>query len=291
MNNKVYLAVIGILVVISAVLGYKLSQSSNMVDQQGIVIEEGELERDRLEIKLQKMLIGYDTLKTENATLIAEMAAQRAEIESLLKKVKDKNWKIHTLEKETETLRSIMKGYVFTIDSLNTLNQDLLAQNEGLQEHVTAVEKQNQDLSQQQETMEGIIATGQILSTSRTGASGIRLRSNGKQVDTERASKAEMIKTCFNILENRIAEPGSKTLYMRIIGPDGKVLPPKDGGEQMAFDGEMGSYSVKRQIDYSNKAMDVCIFYTAQSEMAKGDYNVFIYEGAERIGSTILSLK
>jgi hypothetical protein len=291
MNNKVYLGVIGILIIISAALFYKISQKSSTIEQQEGTIEKSQLERDRLEIDLERMLISYDTLNTENAMLIAEMAAQRAEVEDLLRQVKDKNWSIAKLKKETGTLRDIMQGYVFTIDSVNTLNLNLMAERDALTQTLDVVQGENKTLEERQATMEGMIATGQILQTAAVSMAAIRLRSNGKQIETTRASKAEMIKTCFTLLENRIAEQGNKDLYLRIIAPDGKVLAAKTGESESEFDGEMQGYSVSRQIDYNKNDMDVCIFYTVQNELAEGDYNIFIYQDGNKIASSILSLK
>lgn len=290
MNNQAYLAIIGILLLVTAVLGYKLFSSTETVGQQEIVIEEGEFERERLELDLERMLISYDTLKTNNSQLTAEMSAQRADIEGLLKKVKDKDWSIHKLKKEASTLRDIMKGYVVTIDSLNTMNQELLAANENLSGRIQDVEAQKADLENRQNTMETIIEEGQILKANLITSEGIRLRSSGKQVDTQRASKTEMIKTCFTLYENRIAKPGDKNLYVRIIGPDAQVLADGDN-VSMEFAGEMSRYSVKRTIDYNNAEMDVCVFYNVADELEAGDYKVFIYEGSVAIGQTDLSLK
>ncbi|MCB0762763.1 MAG: hypothetical protein KDC12_14650 [Flavobacteriales bacterium] len=290
MNNKAYLAIIGILLLISVVLGYKLFTTSETVAGQEVTIEEGNLERDRLELELERMLLSYDTLKTENSVLAAEMAAQRAEIESLLKKVKDKDWSIHKLKKEADTLREIMKGYVVTIDSLNTLNDSLFREIDIAHRRISDVEQENMGLEERQERMESMIAEGQILQTNQISCLGIRLRSSGKQVDTKYAKRTEMIKTCFNIFENRIAEPGEKIIHVRIIGPDGKVL-PAESGESLSFDGEMSTYSVKRTIDYNNAEMDVCVFYNVQGELEKGDYKVFIYEGTTKIGQSDLILK
>ena len=57
---------------------------------------------------------------------------QREKINNLISKVEKLNgkskrdWrKIFSLKKEAETLRGIMKGYIHTIDSLNTLNINL----------------------------------------------------------------------------------------------------------------------------------------------------------------------
>ena len=291
MNNKTSLVIIALLLIVCAYLGFKLKGSSDTVTEQVETIGELGIERDQLELDLQKMMFSYDTLKTENSFLMAEMADQRGQIEDLLNKVKDKNWSISKLKKETETLRSIMKGYVVTIDSLNQLNIALQEENLAMKQTVEDVTKRNENLQQRQENMETIIASGQRLQSTGLVAEGIRLSSGGKQSETNRAKRADMIKSCFTVVENRIAKPGNKTLYMRIIAPNGQVLPTKNGAMQYDFDGGSDFYSVSREIDYNNNQMDVCIFYSPETELEKGDYKIFVYEGSSLIGSTDLVLK
>ncbi|MDG1262281.1 MAG: hypothetical protein P8H59_02445 [Flavobacteriales bacterium] len=292
MNNKVYIGVIAVLLMACAYLGYNLSKKGDEVVQKTEEIGGLEIERQSLELELQKMSFSYDTLRTENSYMMAEMAAQRTEIEDLLKKVKDKNWSVSKLKKEASTLRSIMKGYIVTIDSLNQLNQNLMAENDELNQRVTTVEGENDELLQRQENMEGLIATGQVLQTASVSATAIRLTSGGNQRETNRSSKTEMIKACFTLMENPIAKPGEKNLYMRIIAPDGSVLANKDGNATREFNGEgVQNFSVSRTIDYNNQRMDVCVFYTVQSDLEKGDYKMFIYEEGNRIGTIDLALK
>lgn len=290
MNNRVYIIVIALLVLISGYLGYKLNQSNNTVIETQSSLDETELERGRLELDLEKMRLSYDTLQTDNSMLRAEMDAQRGQIDELLKKVKDKNWSISKLKKEASTLREIMKGYVVTIDSLNTLNRNLMAENDSMRYTVQTVSTENQNLLERQENMEKIIATGQVLQTASIGATAIRLRNNGKQVDTERASRTEMVKTCFTLIENKIAKQGKKDLYLKIIAPNGQIL-SGEGSGQGEFEGEVSNYSIKREIDYNNQEMDVCIFYSVNGELERGDYKIFLYEGSNRIATTTLALK
>lgn len=294
MNNKGYLAIIVALLLTCAYLAYNLSKRGDTIEQQTEEIETLDIERRELELDLQKLRFSYDTLRTENTVLMAEMADQQLQIEDLLKKVKDRNYSISKLKKETGTLREIMKGYVYTIDSLNQLNQALMAENTEMKTKVEEVTTKNKELLERQENMEGLISTGQVLQTTALSASAIRLRNNGKQVEISRAGRADMIKACFTIVENRIAKPGNKSLYMRIVDPDGKVLPSKDGELTYEF-GEEGElqYSVMRTIDYNNAAMEVCIFYTIPDgfDLSKGDYKLYIYEGPIQIGLIDLGLR
>lgn len=291
MNNKVYIALIGVLVIVVGFLGYKLSQEQDVVQAQGQTIENQEIEYDKLSIELERMLISYDTLQTENEDLIAQLSASREEVQFLLDKVQNKDWSIHQLKKETETLRQIMKGYVVTIDSLNTMNQNLLAEKELLEGDLVAEKERSSALEENLETAEDILAKGSVLTTGDILSEGIRLRNNGKQVETERASKADMVKTCFMVRKNNIAKPGNKNLYLRILAPDGQILESKDTNAQSEFDGELQAYSVKRTIDYSNEEVKVCIFYSVKEELKAGDYKVYIYQDTNLIGTTDLALK
>ncbi len=294
MSNKGYLAIIVALLLTCSYLAYNLSKRGDTIETQTETIDELDMERSALELDLQKLRFSYDTLKTENSVHMAEMTDQRMQIDDLLKKVKDRDYSVSKLKKEAATLREIMKGYVFTIDSLNQLNQVLIAENEEMRTKVDEVSTKNKELLERQQNMEGIISTGQVLQATAISATAVNLRSSGKQVETNRASKSEMVKACFTIVENRIAKPGEKKLYMRIVAPNGTVLPASDGNSTAKFgaEGEL-PYSVVRTIDYNNSQMDVCIFYTIPEsyELDKGDYKIFIYEGESRIGLVDMGLK
>jgi peptidoglycan hydrolase CwlO-like protein len=291
MNNKVYLALIGVLIIVVGFLGYKLSQEQDTVAERDTTIENQELEYDKLSIELERMLISYDTLETANEDLVAQLGASREEVQFLLDKVQNKDWSIHQLKKETETLRQIMKGYVVTIDSLNTLAQNLAAERDLLEGDLAAEKDRSSALQENLDSAEDILEKGSVLTTGDILAEGIRLRASGKQAETSRASKTDMLKTCFMVRKNNIAKPGNKNLYLRIMGPDGKVLESKDENAQSEFDGQTQAYSVKRTIDYSNEEIKVCIFYSIKDELKSGDYKVHIYQESDLIGTTDLSLK
>jgi len=293
--NKIYIGVISVLLILLGLLFYNFNKIKNQKAEQEVVFDEtsarSEIERERLEIDLQRMLIGYDTLQTENSQLVTEISSQRTEIEALLKKVKNKNWKVHTLKKEAETLRNIMKGYVVTIDSLNTMNQNLITQVGSLEEGITQRDTKITGLESDKQSLESLVSTGQLLQTGNTTTSTIRLRNSGKQIETTRASKTQMIKTCFTIIRNPIAKPGQKTLYMKVIAPDGKVLLGGDGNAQVELGGELSAYSVKRTIDYNNQQMDVCVFHTIQGTISRGEYKVEIFENGSKIANSDFTLK
>jgi len=290
-SNALLLALVVLLLIGNVVFLYLWFQQKDLVATQVVQTTALTNEKENVTKLLEGMLVQYDTLSTNNEQLKTEMDAQREQITSLMDKVKRGNYDVSKARKEAETLRTIMKGYVVTIDSLNQVNQALMAENVNTKQQLGEVTGQKVALESKSAEQQALIAKGSVLATTNIAANALFLRSNGKQVDTERASKAEMVKCCFTIGENRISNTGTKTLYMRIIGPDGSVLPTSDADNRFQYEGVQGEYSVKRDVNYQNQSVDVCMFWTATGKLAGGEYKVDVYESGTNVGHTTFSLK
>jgi len=295
-SRKLLIAVI-ILAITTVVLGILVFTKSQTVQVKEGAISGLKVEKLQLQNDLQDMLIQYDTVTVANEQLSAEITAQQEQIREMLKEIekhKDDAYIISKLKKEAATLRDIMKGYLVTIDSLNTMNQDLIRDNEYLAEELTEAKTKTKELESTKENLENIVATGSILQTLNMSAVGLRMRNNGTQKETNRANKTEMIRTCAKIGENRITSSGRKTIYLRIISQDGVVLQPEMSEDQsFDFEGVSGKYTVKRTFDYANEATDVCVFFNVpeETEISEGNYIVEMYEGGALIGKADFDLK
>jgi len=283
-----------ILIAVSAVLAFICLFLGLQLYQKGETIEtiEGDnatltLERDQVLFDLEKLRFSYDTRSTENALMLAEIADQRGQIDRLMTRVKNGNWELGKVKKEAETLRSIMKRYVATIDSLNQLNLALIDENDQMRARVEAIQERNANLVERQQNMEEMIVAGQTLQAAEASATGIRVLSNGRQRDTDRASRTSMVKVCFTLLENRIAEAGTKTLHLQVVNEAGEVL----AGEQTERTTANGTpISATRQVDYNNDRVEACIFYIPEGALSEGAYVIQLLEGDEAIGSAQLVL-
>lgn len=290
-SNALLLALVVLLLISNVVLLYLWSQKGDQAQQAQQQVLAVTSEKENVTKLLEDMLAQYDTLNTENEQLTAEMSAQKQQIEDLMKKVKAGNYSLAKAKKEAETLRRIMQGYVVTIDSLNQVNQALTAENLMTKQELGEVKGQKAALESQTAEQAERLAKGSVLTSTAINANAVFLRNNGKQVDTERAKKAEMVKCCLTIGENRTAMAGDKTIYMRVISPDGSVLPATETNNRFRYNGVEGEFSVKREINYQNEPMDVCLFWTANGEMASGQYIVEVYESGGSVGRATFNLK
>jgi len=118
----IFSAVILTIVLAVFIFSY-FSQKRKMVEMETVLTQE----KDSLANELRKMMYGYDTLKTNNDTLNAQLAKEKERIKRLLEINASNVQLIKTYRTEISTLREIMKSYIVQIDSLNTRNKILVA--------------------------------------------------------------------------------------------------------------------------------------------------------------------
>jgi len=249
-------------------------------------------ERSQLEQELEDMLSEYQVMETDNEELQLELEMERAKVEELLVKVKNGNWEIHSLKKEAASLREIMKGYIVTIDSLNTMNQTLIAENQSVRSNLQVAKGRNEELQKVNSNLSDQVTKAQRLKAFNISSYGLRIKSNNTGKSTDRAKKAQKIRTCFSIAENKISEPGKKDLFIRILTPDGRVL--SLGSEdtfRFTFNGVRGLYSIKKIVKYLNKEVEVCMDWNVEEELPIGEYVVEIYCEEADIGKTKFTLR
>lgn len=289
--NTGLLLLVVLLLISNVVMLWMLMQRNKEIDRNEQQVETLASEKENVTFLLENMLASYDTLKTENEQITVEMEAQKEQIERLLDQVKRGNYSLAKAKKEAETLRKIMKGYVVTIDSLNQVNQALQAENINLSQELGEVKGQKEAITSKAQELESKVAQGSILHTTSIVANALFMRNNGKQVETDRAKRAEMVKCCFTLGENRVTTSGDKMLYMRVISPDGKVLPASEGNNRFRFNGVEGEFSARREVNYQNQPVDVCVFWNGSEELRTGQYIVEIYESGALVAKTSFDLK
>lgn len=284
LSSKQSLIAIVVLAVICLFLGIQLFVGGEKFKDLSGDYSRLEMGKEQVVFDLEKLRFSYDTLNIENSMMLAEISAQRDKIDGLITSVKNGNWELGKAKKEAATLRVIMKGYIVTIDSINQLNQALTVENTAMRDRVKEVQVINEKLEERQENMEEIIEVGRVLQCTEINVMGIRVTQTGRQRETARADRVEMIKVCFTLLENKIAEPGNKILNLRVTDLEGNVL----------LSNNDGGYSATRNIDYSNDRLDACVFYSVDIEtnaLSSGEYTIEILEQEVLIGSSVLNLR
>lgn len=282
-----YLVIIAALVIICGLLFWKYNAEKK---QSEVIQYQLNEEKDSIESNLNNLYSDYKNLESNNDSINNQLAVERGKIQGLLTQMKQEKainyQKIKDYQKELGTLRSIMKSYIQQIDSLNTLNQALIAENVKVKEESGMTKMANQELSQKNEELSSKVQKGSIIKARDIAATLINKR--GKTVT--RARRIDKIKVCFTLVENDIAKAGLRDAYIRITGPDKYVL-AKSETDLFDYQGQKIVFSAKREIDYQNKDVDLCVFYDNNGDLVSGSYDVNIFMDGMQIGTTQFMIK
>jgi hypothetical protein len=280
------IVLVSILALAVIILGYKYYKETQRLSQTS---EEKAILQDvksDLEKQLRDMIVEYDSLKTNNDSVNNLLAAEQDKITKLLRMQASDAEKIRKYRNELETLRKVMRSYIVQIDSLNTRNRLLTEENIQVKQMLTTAESQNIELTKEKEILNTQVNLAKVLS-----AKNIDIESQNKGgKSNSKVHKVAKIKVCFTIRENSVAPAGTKEVYLRIIRPDEVVL-PSGTGETFEFNGEQMIFSAKRQVEYENKDIDMCIFWDKNADLIAGTYTVVLFSEGYEVGSSTFALK
>lgn len=253
------------------------------------------VEKNTVEVDLLDLQKDYQNLQTNDAAMQLDIDAKRERIEELIKeaaKHKGDATIISKLKKETQTLRSIMQSYVRTIDSLNTLNQTLVAEKKTVLKQLGSEKEKQSLLIKEKDELKSTIAKGSILSCFNISAKAVLYKRGGKkESETNKARKTEKIKVSFSLGENKIAKAGEKTIYVRIMTPDGKELAKSyDDNCRFNFNQSSGYFAGKETLNYANAELMGVTYCEGQGEYVPGNYIIEITCDGVVIGNTSLKL-
>ncbi len=243
------------------------------------------VEKDSLQSHLIQLRDDYDELMTDNDSLNAQLIEEKEKIDDLLaeiKTVKATNYaKIKQLQNELGTLREVAKSYVRQIDSLNTMNQALVAENIKVKNEIEEVTNAKVELEEQNKDLSGKVELAKTLRIEELKAYPINKR--GKE--NNKINKIEKIKVEFTIKENVLAEKGERDVYLRIAGPDDYIL-AKSEEDLFEYKGQEIVFSAKRPVEFTGDDLEVIIYWDNNGALITGTYEAHIFADGEEIGNT-----
>jgi myosin heavy subunit len=273
--------------------------------------------------KKSKTIVSTSTELSESAKrytdLDAKYLAALAEIESYKGKSAELDSLLSVKEKYITTLRSNLNKekknrdlsdaeYKRQLVDLNSIVSDLNARVEELQRANTTLTGQRdslgRDITQKASAItelqnansalsQKVTVASLLIPTDLTG-SAVLSKSSGKEKATSKASKAQTLKICFNVPENKVADAGEKIFFVRILSPEGSVLAIQSQGSGVLTaveTGEQIQYTTTAALDYAQQPKEVCSNWSQATPFAEGNYIAEIYQDGYLVGKTGFELK
>ena len=290
MNKKI---LIPLIVVILALVGAAAWLFVNLQEQKQVVqdMEElAELDKQEMENEYERFTMQYSEMKTQinNDSIIAQLTAEQMKTQKLLEELKQVKAsdarEIARLKKELATVREVLRDYVYQIDSLNRLNQNLMAENSRVNAELTERNAEVAGLNSEKASLSEKVAIAAQLD-----ATGISLQMLDKRGKVAKKLKyLKQFRVSFNIAKNVTASNGNRTVYVRIQNPGGNTL---SGGGSFAYENRNIECSAKKVIEYTGEETPVTVYWNMTQMLEAGDYRVSIFVDGNMIGTKTFSFK
>ena len=288
-------AILGALAIALVVL--LVRNSSMKTDLQELEAEK-EMQRADFQAEVDSLMRVHNELKESYGELSQELAEKDSIIQAdavEIKKLLDSQWDYYRIKKKLASLQEISQKYVRQMDSLYTVNRELVAENERIREEFQAERRENSNLTRQKEELANKVNMASTMKIYSLTAHPVFFKGGNKETETNRANRAERVRLDFTLAQNDLVQAGTKLFYIRIADPTKSII-CKGTGDEYSFDanGETLQFTEKVRVNYDNKETDVRAYYIKPSgvQMQPGYYFVDVYEqGGKLVGQTSFELK
>lgn len=295
MKNKNLLITIGLGIVIVALITIVLIyiNKSKQKDKEMVeMIEMMNFEKEQVEREFQDLTTEFDgyTSNIKNDSLIKLLEREKFKVQQLLEELrvtKSTNARrITELRKELATVRKVMVHYVNQIDSLNAENKVLKTENKEVKRRFQEATETVEQLSKEKENLNEVVTRASKLEV--TSFSMTPLNNRNRKVGL--FSQIASLQFNFTIAKNITAQPGYKTVYLRLMRPDDEVM-TKSNNNLFHFENSNITYSVKKDIEYQGEALSDVMYWKVEEIVQQGEYRADFFTDGYRIGSFTFTLK
>ncbi|MBC7554908.1 MAG: hypothetical protein H7257_13125 [Taibaiella sp.] len=254
-----------------------------------------------------------DSVKSDRASLQSDFDAASAKIDQLVSLnskmdsslQKDKE-EIVALQRKIRSLLGNKKASVDEMKKAREMINSLTDKTTQYEARIAELEKENTMLTHKNGMLAkerdsavtqniAIKKIASVLHASNMRMVALQIKKNGKEVGTSKAKKADVLRIIFDIDENRIAESGTKQIYLRLLAPDGTMLrsAANSSGMMVTGKGDQLSYSIQKEVALikEQKVNDISVDWRQDEEYPKGNYLIEVYSEGYKVGSGTVNLK
>ena len=298
-SKKVYFATILLLIFINCGTLYLLYSVSS--ERKDVTVQKVALEKDfknlsdTLDVKKTQLqqYIGrtaeLDVAIANNELLIEQ---EKKQIANLLRKGTLTEADLTKAKGMIAMYESSIADITKQIGSLTAENQQLNNRNHDLAQNLDQERVNTTHLTDVNKGLSQKVEVGSLLQLSKVDVEAIKMRHNGKEVQVKRVKAAEELKISFETGKNKVLDPGTLSLYVRIINPKGETISVSDQGSgtiSLADSPAPVQYSKKADIDWDQNNKKV-IVYWGQNITDPGTYKVQVYQKGYMVGEGAVKL-
>lgn len=281
---KVVIAVLAILLIGSLVYIYNITSEAKQVQTE---LTKTVSEKDLVMKDLQGLKTTYDAAIAENTSMSYELIIERDKVVKLMNDVSKSKGDASKYRSQFQKLENNMKVLIAENETLKKENVVLTTQRDSTVVVLGETKKNVEALTGQNEELVKVVEKGSKLTVLNMKTSAYKIKSSGKQVETDKAGRANALRISFTIAENQIAKSGDKEYYVQVIDSKSNVLGDK---QTVSFGDKSLTYSFITSVKYENKTVQVSEDLRGK-DFAKGTYFVNVFDKDELVSKTSFALR
>ena len=241
----------------------------------------------QLDLRIQeinKLGGDFQTLETLRDQLVVERNSlkERSEPEILALNQKIKNLNGLLLEKDKEILE------------LRAANQELYSENKDLKNTQSQIEMEVVELTFQKQQLQAKVNEAAKLRVEDIEV--VAINSRGKErmetLKDFRKRQIEKLKVSFKLSDNKIAEKGSRYIFIQVLAPTGQpIFDVAKGSGTFLVNGLEQFYTAKQDVIFDNSGQNLVFFYEKGSEYSNGEHLIKIFIDSYEAGSKTFTVK
>lgn len=298
-NNKLYLAIIALLLLLLLGAGFALwnenKAKNDLTDAKAKLETEFKTLSDSLDAKASEL----EVFKGKNAELDSMIVAQQAEIEQQKKQIQGLFARGKMNAAELAKAKEMLAKYETSIaemqkkiEELTAQNQQLTTQNQQLSTDLNAEKATTAQLSETNKNLSKKVELGSLLQLRNLEVAGVKKKGSGDDKVIKRAKAVESLRISFETGDNKVLEPGTATLYIRVINPKGETIAVADKGSgtiKLAESGETIQYTQKADFEWNQSNKKIVVYWSSNVN-SEGSYKVEVYQSGYLVGKGAVEL-
>jgi hypothetical protein len=311
-SNNALKAGLVVMTLLAGGLGYMLFQSKETVSNQQEVISTKVMELAQTRTKLDSISRELDSQIAEVQKLggdVTELQKAKAELEQDKKDIQSKsasevasvrskyegkirNYEALLANKEAELVKLREENGILANEnqSLKSQTETLRGENQGIASSAAKSkeesDKQIQEEAARNKVLSEKVAKAAALRTEFVKVIGINERGKESEEKRYRAKRLSKIKIVFQLAKNDLTEKERKTVFIRVLDPDGStIFDASTGSGNFTINGQELAYTTRGDLNYDNENLYIEMVYNrGGTPYREGQYRVELYSEGFKIG-------
>lgn len=288
-NSSLKAIILVLLLLLLGSLFYIFKLTTDTKELQTVVTNT-KTEKDNVLKDLQQLKATYDAAIAENTSMSDELIAEREKVVGLMAQLEKSKGDVASMAKYKQqflALQTKMNSLMQEVEVLKKENTKLTTNLDSTKVVLADSKNYNQVLVGQNEELAKTVEKGSKLSVLNLKTGTYKLRSSGKQIETDKASRVDILKISFTIAENSIAKSGDKIYYIQVIDSKSNVMGDKATAN---FGDKSLTYSFTTSVKYENKTVQVSQDLPGKN-FEKGTYFVNVFDKSELVSKSSFTLR